>query len=127
MSDWTVDRLNAAIAAERTSCADIVAGALTRAKDPGGEGKYTFRALREDARANGAMHDGNRTARAAVSPLAGLPISIKDNIDVAGEPTRGGSKLLEHAPPAASDAGVVKRLKSAGAVIIGRTNMSDLA
>jgi aspartyl-tRNA(Asn)/glutamyl-tRNA(Gln) amidotransferase subunit A len=63
----------------------------------------------------------------AVSPLAGLPISIKDNIDFAGEVTGGACKLLDDAPPASSHADVIMRLNAAGAVIIGRTNMSELA
>lgn len=128
VSEWAVDRLNAAIAAGQTSCAEIVATALERANAPTGEGRWTFRALREnDARDEAAAHDRRRVAGTAVSPLAGLPVSIKDNIDSAGEATRGGCKLLENAPPAASDAAIVARLKAAGAVIVGRTNMSELA
>jgi aspartyl-tRNA(Asn)/glutamyl-tRNA(Gln) amidotransferase subunit A len=128
VSEWTVDRLNAAIAAGQTSCAQVVAAALARAMDPGGEGQWTFRSLRQsEARNEAAVQDRLRASPAALSPLAGLPVSIKDNIDAAGEPTRGGCKLLEDAPPAAVDATVVARLNAAGAVIVGRTNMSELA
>ena len=120
--------LNAAIEAGETSCAELVEAALARAKNPDGEGKFAFILLREaEARKEARELDRFRAEGKAASPLAGLPISIKDNIDISGEPTRGGSKLLEFAPPAKSDAPVVGRLRAAGAVITGRTNMSELA
>ena len=126
--DWSIERLNTAIAAGRTSCAEIVEVALARAADPNGEGSRAFRSLRaEAALAQARGHDLLRAAGAAASPLAGLPVSIKDNIYFAGEPRRGGCKLLEDAPPATPHAPVVQRLHAAGAVIIGRTNMSELA
>lgn len=101
---------------------------MARARDPAGEGGRIFRSLREaESSVEARTHDRLRAQGAAPSLLAGLPVSIKDNIDVAGEPTRGGSKLLEGAKPAITDAVVVTRLKAAGAVIIGRTNMSELA
>ncbi len=54
-------------------------------------------------------------------------VSVKDLFDVAGEPTRAGSAVLANAPPATSDAPVVQRLREAGAVIVGKTNMSEFA
>jgi len=126
--DWTIDGLNAALAAGETTCAGIVETALARAKSARGEGKWIFRSLRENtARSEAVEEDLLRTSGEAAAPLAGLPISIKDNIDIAGEATRGGCKLLEDVPPAQSDAAVVERLKGAGAVVVGRTNMSELA
>ncbi len=124
----TLQSLNAALDAGRVSCVEIVAAALERAKDPEGEGGRTFRGLREDAALREAeTQDRLRAASRIASPLAGLPVSIKDNIDLAGEPTRGGTKLLENAAPAQKDSTVVARLRAAGAVIVGRTNMSELA
>ena len=61
------------------------------------------------------------------SPLAGIPVSIKNLCDVAGETTLAGSKALDDAPPATADAPVVARLRASGAVIVGSTNMSEFA
>ena len=59
--------------------------------------------------------------------LAGIPISIKDLFDEAGVTTLGGSKVLVGAPAATRDSTVVERLRKAGAVIVGRTNMTEFA
>ena len=58
-------------------------------------------------------------------PLAGVPIAVKDNLDVAGEPTAGGSAAVS-AGPAEADAGVVRRLREAGAVVVGKTALPEL-
>ena len=60
-------------------------------------------------------------------PLAGIPVSIKDLFDVAGQTTAAGSTVLANAPPAAEDCPAVARLRAAGAVIAGRTNMVEFA
>src|SRR4051812_34758796 len=123
----TIQSLDAEILAGRTSCEKVVEAALARATDPQGEGASAFRSLRNDrALQQARAHDLLRKACAAVSPLAGLPVSIKDNIDLAGEVTGGGCKLLEGAPTAATHAAAVERLHAAGAVIVGRTNMTEL-
>jgi aspartyl-tRNA(Asn)/glutamyl-tRNA(Gln) amidotransferase subunit A len=128
VSDWTIDRLNAALGAAQTTCAEIVEAALARAKSARGEGKWIFRSLRENAALSEAVEeDLLRMSGGTAAPLAGLPISIKDNVDIAGETTRGGCKLLEDQLPAPCDATVVARLRAAGAVVVGRTNMSELA
>jgi amidase len=59
-------------------------------------------------------------------PLAGVPVAIKDNVDVAGEPTRAGSAATPH-EPAAADAELVTRLRAAGCVVIGKTQLPELA
>lgn len=63
----------------------------------------------------------------AAQPLAGLPISIKDLFDVRGEVTRAASKVLADAPAATVDAPAVARLRHAGAILTGRTTMSEFA
>ena len=71
--------------------------------------------------------DGLRKANAAPSPYAGIPVSIKDLFDIKGQVTRAGSRALEDSPPAEADAPVVARLRAAGFVVIGRTNMTEFA
>lgn len=60
-------------------------------------------------------------------PLAGLPVSVKDLFNVAGQVTRAGSVVLEDSPPAASDCPAVSRIRAAGGLIAGRTNMTEFA
>ena len=59
--------------------------------------------------------------------LAGIPVSVKDLFDVAGQVTKAGSKVLENAPAAKADCPAVARLRLAGAVLTGRTNMVEFA
>jgi amidase len=58
-------------------------------------------------------------------PLAGVPVAIKDNVDLAGTPTRDGSSATG-AEPAAADDELVRRLREAGALLVGKTNMPEL-
>ena len=67
------------------------------------------------------------TGGIAPSPYAGIPVSIKDLFDIRGQVTRAGSRALEDSPPAEADATVVARLRRAGFIVIGRTNMTEFA
>lgn len=71
--------------------------------------------------------DQLRQAGTAASPFAGIPVSVKDLFDIQGRPTPAGSAILVQAQAAASDAPIVTRLKAAGFVVIGRTQMSEFA
>ena len=72
--------------------------------------------------------DRLRKANAAPSPYAGIPVSIKDLFDIKGQVTRAGSRALEeNCTPAEADAPVVARLRRAGFIVIGRTNMTEFA
>jgi amidase len=65
-----------------------------------------------------------RRGAGADRPLLGVPLAVKDDIDVAGEPTMYGTNAIDR--PAAADAEVVRHLRAAGAVIIGKTNVPEL-
>lgn len=67
------------------------------------------------------------TASQAGKPLAGLSVSVKDLFDVAGQTTSAGSLVLRQAPAATQDSAAVARLRAAGAIVVGRTNMSEFA
>src|SRR5215468_9732786 len=112
----------------RASSCDLIEAALAQIVDPTGEGAHTFvKIYGDNARAAANAQDRLRMAVYIASPLAGLPISIKDLFDVSGERTLAGSKALDDSPPASGDAPVVSRLRAAGAVLIGRTNMTEFA
>ena len=71
--------------------------------------------------------DRRRQAGIWTGLLGGIPISVKDLFDIRGIPTTAGSVVLAGAAPASADAVVVARLRAAGAVIVGRTNMTEFA
>ena len=124
----TLAQLAADLAAGRTTSRALVEASLARIADPAGEGKRAFlKVYGESARAAADAQDKLRAAGYVASPLAGIPVSIKDLFDVAGERTLAGSKALDDAPPAKADAPIVARLKAAGAVLMGRTNMTEFA
>ncbi|MDI3306285.1 MAG: amidase [Acetobacteraceae bacterium] len=118
----------AALASGRTTAAELVEAALDRIADPAGEGRRAFTAVHtEAARAQARAMDALRRAGRALSPWAGIPVTVKDLFDEQGHPTPAGSVVLKDAPPAAADAPAVARLKRAGFVVIGRTNMVEFA
>jgi aspartyl-tRNA(Asn)/glutamyl-tRNA(Gln) amidotransferase subunit A len=124
----TVAALSARLAAGRTTSRALVEEALARIADPAGEGARTFIKVSADlARAEADASDRYRKAGIVRSAVDGLPISLKDLFDIGGEVTRAGSKALRDEPPAAVDAPVVARLRAAGAVAVGRTNMVEFA
>jgi Asp-tRNA(Asn)/Glu-tRNA(Gln) amidotransferase A subunit family amidase len=85
------------------------------------DAKHVFLATRFEA----AQQEARRTSPDL--PLAGLPVSVKDLFDCAGEVTAAGSTALADAPPAVADAPAVARLRAAGGVVTGRTNMTEFA
>ncbi|MGD9880057.1 MAG: amidase [Reyranella sp.] len=128
MPNPTIQTLAADLAAGRTTSRKLTEEALARIEDPAGEGKRAFiKVWRQQALAAADASDAMRKVGLVPSPLAGLPVSIKNLCNVAGEITLAGSKALDDAPPATQDAPVVARLRAAGAVIVGSTNMSEFA
>lgn len=101
---------------------------LQKIGDPSGEGKRAFLTLYPDSAYEAADAADRRALEGRpIGALDGAIVSIKDLFDVAGEPTRAGSTILADAPPARRDSLVVERLRQAGAVIVGKTNMSEFA
>jgi aspartyl-tRNA(Asn)/glutamyl-tRNA(Gln) amidotransferase subunit A len=116
------------LAAGRVSSMALTEACLARIEDGDGEGKRAFtRVYRGPALAAAEAADRLRAAGIEGGPLAGIPISVKDLFDVAGETTLAGSKALADHAPASVDAPIVRRLRAAGAVIIGKTNMVEFA
>jgi aspartyl-tRNA(Asn)/glutamyl-tRNA(Gln) amidotransferase subunit A len=120
--------LSRALAEQKITSRQLLEQALAAIKDPSGEGARTFilvhekQALAEADRADAALRAGLKPGA-----LAGIPISIKDLFDEAGVVTLGGSKVLIGTAAAPRDSIVVERLKKAGALIIGRTNLTEFA
>ncbi|HEX6980367.1 MAG TPA: amidase [Alphaproteobacteria bacterium] len=115
--------------AEKSSSArERLEACLARIADPRGEGSRTFlKVYTESARAAADAADARARTGTRLGPLDGAIVSIKDLFDVAGEPTTAGSVVRRNSPPADWDCPVVQRLRAAGAVIVGKTNMTEFA
>src|SRR5260370_40202533 len=101
---------------------------IERIKDPAGEGDRVFlKVYGEAARTAADAFDQLRRRDATPSPYAGVPIAVKDLFDVAGDVTTAGSVALRQAPAATRDAPTIARMRAAGFVPIGRTNMTEFA
>ena len=128
VDNMTIIELVRLLADGKITSRRLVEQALAAIEDPGGEGQRAFILVHETAAlATADRIDAQRRAGAKLPPLAGIPVSLKDNFDEAGVVTLAGSTALVGAPPAARDSAVVGRLKAAGAVIVGRTNMTEFA
>jgi aspartyl-tRNA(Asn)/glutamyl-tRNA(Gln) amidotransferase subunit A len=101
----------------------VLARLDARARD---EKVYT-KLYKQEARLAADAADARRKAGISLGPLDGRIVSIKDLFDVAGETTLAGSVILRDTAPAIADAPIVARLRRAGAVITGKTNMSEFA
>lgn len=124
----TLNELTLALSEGRTTSVALTELALARAQDAAGEGARVFTKLyAESALALARASDTLRAAGIVRSAVEGLPISIKDLFDIEGETTMAGSVAREGEPAADANAEVVQRLVAAGAVIIGRTNMTEFA
>src|SRR3954454_3379178 len=124
----TLATLAADLASGATTARKLVEGCLAKIADPAGEGQRVFIHVDKDAALHAAdAMDRLRKANAAPSSYAGIPVSIKDLFDIKGQVTRAGSRALEDSAPAEADAPVVARLRRAGFIVIGRTNMTEFA
>src|SRR6185312_1915819 len=125
----TLASLAADLAAGRTTARKLVEECIARIADPDGEGQRVFIHVDKEAALGAAdAMDRLRKANAAPSPYAGIPVSIKDLFDIKGQVTRAGSRAREeNRTPAEDHATVVPRLRRAGFIVIGRTNMTEFA
>jgi aspartyl-tRNA(Asn)/glutamyl-tRNA(Gln) amidotransferase subunit A len=124
----TLNQIALALESGASSSRSLVEECLARIDEPGGQGGKAFlRVYRDQAVASADAMDTLRRAGRAPGPFAGIPISLKDLFDVAGEQTLAASMILADAPPARAHAAIVKRLLSAGFIPIGRTNMTEFA
>jgi aspartyl-tRNA(Asn)/glutamyl-tRNA(Gln) amidotransferase subunit A len=124
----TIEQHAQALADGRTTSRALVEQCLARITDPNGEGQRAFISVHADqARAMADAMDALRRVGREPSRYAGIPISLKDLFDIAGQPTPAGSRALADAPPAAAHAAVVQRMLAAGFVPLGRTNMTEFA
>ncbi|MEO5580987.1 MAG: amidase [Gemmatimonadaceae bacterium] len=120
--------LSRLLASQKITSRQLVEQSLAAIRDPEGEGARTFLLVHE----NGALAAADRVdaqlrAGSKLHALAGIPISIKDLFDEAGVVTLGGSTVLAGTPAAKRNSTVVDRLRAAGAVIVGRTNLVEFA
>jgi aspartyl-tRNA(Asn)/glutamyl-tRNA(Gln) amidotransferase subunit A len=124
----TLAEAAAALAAGITTSRRLVELCLANINDLEGQGACAVvRVHGDQARASADAMDALRQANRAPGPFAGIPISIKDLFDIAGEPTPAGSVILADAPPASRTAPAIQRLLAAGLVPVGRTNMTEFA
>jgi Asp-tRNA(Asn)/Glu-tRNA(Gln) amidotransferase A subunit family amidase len=107
----------ARIAAENEELRAFVSATLVQAEDE---------ALRAAAAMDADKATGSGKA-SATGALWGIPVAIKDLIDVRGMRTTAASRVLEGEAPAESDAECVRRLRAAGAIVVGKTNLHEFA
>ncbi len=123
-----LEEIAAELAEGRTSSRALTEAALAAIDDSEGEGARCFIKVSHGAAlAQAEAIDALRTAGMAPSPWAGIPISVKDLFDLEGEVTTAGSRVLAERPPATADAPAIARLRRAGLIFLGRTNMTEFA
>lgn len=108
------------------SAVELAEQALERIADYDAELNVFQIVMAESALADARAADAELAAGKVRSPLHGVPVAVKDLFDVAGYPTAAGSRICAGVM-AATDATVVERLRAAGAIIIGKTRMSEFA
>jgi amidase len=124
----TVADLQAALSLGAISCVDIIRASLDRIERYDRHGPALRAIITVNPRALEAAEelDRLRASGAPLPPLHGMPLILKDNLNTADLPTTGGSVTLRNMVPPA-DAFVVARLREAGAIVVGKANMTELA
>jgi len=128
LATLTIAELSRLLAAGQITSRELVEQSLAAIADPQGEGSRAFLAVHEQAARTAADRvDAQHRAGAQLPVLAGIPLSLKDLFGEAGVVTLAGSKVLVGAPAATRDSTVVERVKNSGAIIVGRTNLTEFA
>jgi 1-carboxybiuret hydrolase len=123
----TASDIRKSIASGASSASAIVEAALARI-DAHNAALGAFTDVTADrARKKAAEIDASRSRGEEPGPLAGVPFAVKNLFDVAGLPTRAGSKINRDHPPSTLDATLVQRMEAAGAVLVGAVNMGEYA
>jgi len=121
---WSASKLAKAIRDKTVSSREVIEAHLQRIDAVNDTVNAITAVLADDALAAADSADASVAAGDAIGPLHGVPITVKANIDVSGSATTQGVVSLEDSFPE-EDAPVVRHLKNAGAIVIGRTNMPD--
>jgi aspartyl-tRNA(Asn)/glutamyl-tRNA(Gln) amidotransferase subunit A len=124
----TIRSLATALENGKTTSVQLVEEALARIEAHQASGGAAYISVnKQQALAAARANDAARAAGYVPSLLSGLPVSVKDLFDIKGEVTAAGSKVLATEKAASADAVAVARLRAAGAILLGRTNMSEFA
>jgi 1-carboxybiuret hydrolase len=119
--------IRGAVASGEAKARDVVAATLERISALNPKlGAFTD-VTAERALAKADALDAARARGEALGPLAGAPFAVKNLFDIAGLPTRAGSKINRDRPPSSADALLVQRLEAAGAILVGALNMGEYA
>ncbi|PWE76288.1 amidase [Bradyrhizobium sp. SUTN9-2] len=125
--EMTASEIASAVAGRKMSALDATEAALARiARHDGILNSFTD-VTAERARAKARAIDADLAAGRTIGPLAGVPFAVKNLFDVAGLPTRAGSKINRDLAPAKRDATLIERMEAAGAVLVGALNMGEYA
>lgn len=116
-----------ALAAGKLTSVALVEQCLARIAEVDPQVKAWLYVLREPALAEARARDAETRNGQSRGPLHGIPVAVKDVIDVAGLPTRANSRSRDYVGPATADATVVAHLRAAGAVILGKVHTTEYA
>ncbi|QOG23536.1 AtzE family amidohydrolase [Bradyrhizobium sp. SEMIA] len=123
----TAAEIASAVAARKMSALDATEAALARIKQHDSILNSFTDVTADRARAKARAIDADIAAGKTIGPLAGVPFAVKNLFDVAGLPTRAGSKINRDLAPARRDATLIERMEAAGAVLVGALNMGEYA
>ena len=113
---------------KKTTSRQLVEHCLHNIEAEGGEGHLTYLSVfKERALDDADAFDAARQSGRHLSPFSGIPISVKDLFDVAGTVTTAGSRVFDEQRAAPHDAPVVSKLRQAGFIVLGKTNMTEFA